>query len=103
MESRQSQILHKTCHGREEARPPLLVSKRDAAGLLSLCLRSIDNLIAAKELPCRRIGRRVLIPYTALVAFARRDHLNSPKGKTSADELSDSDSCPLDGNVGVGQ
>lgn len=59
--------------------PPLLVSKRDAAALLSLCLRSIDNLIAAKQLPCRRIGRRVLIPYTALVAFARRDHPNSPE------------------------
>jgi len=55
--------------------PPLLVSKRDAAALLSVCLRTIDNYIATKELPCRRLGKRVLIPYTALVAFARRDHL----------------------------
>jgi excisionase family DNA binding protein len=65
------------CEGQaslEMVRPPLLVSKRDAAALLSLCLRSIDNLIARKELPCRRIGKRVLIPYSALVAFARRDH-----------------------------
>jgi excisionase family DNA binding protein len=54
---------------------PLLVSKRDAAALLGVCLRSIDNYIAAKELPCRRLGKRVLIPYAALVAFARRDHL----------------------------
>lgn len=60
---------------------PLLVSKRHAAGLLSLCLRSIDNLIAAKELPCRRIGKRVLVPYSALVAFARRDHPNSGESK----------------------
>lgn len=54
---------------------PLLVSKREAAALLSICVRSIDNYIAAKALPCRRLGKRVLIPYNALVAFARRDHL----------------------------
>jgi excisionase family DNA binding protein len=76
MESRQPQaILHKTRPTCELGHPPLLISKRDAAALLSLCLRSIDNLIARKQLPCRRIGKRVLIPYTALVAFARRDHL----------------------------
>lgn len=63
---------HKTRCGWNTA--PLLVSKRDAATLLGLCLRSIDNLIAMKQLQCRRIGRRVLIPYAALVAFARRDH-----------------------------
>jgi excisionase family DNA binding protein len=62
---------------------PLLVSKRQAAGLLSLCLRSIDNLIAAKQLPCRRIGKRVLIPYSALVAFARRDHPHATETKTA--------------------
>lgn len=55
---------------------PINVSKKDAAALLGVCPRTIDNLIAAKELPCRRIGRRVLVPYTALVAFARRDHVN---------------------------
>jgi excisionase family DNA binding protein len=53
---------------------PILVSKRTAATALSVCLRTIDNLIAAKQLPCRRIGRRTLIPYASLVAFARRDH-----------------------------
>jgi len=53
---------------------PINVSKKDAAALLGVCLRTIDNLIAAKQLPCRRIGRRVLVPYAALVAFARRDH-----------------------------
>jgi hypothetical protein len=65
---------------------PLLVSKRDAAALLGICLRSVDNYIAAKELPCRRLGKRVLIPYTALVAFSRRDHLpttaTEPEGRT---------------------
>ncbi len=27
----------------------------------------------------RRAGRRVLIPYTALVQFARRDHVGKPE------------------------
>jgi excisionase family DNA binding protein len=54
---------------------PLLVSKREAAALLGICVRSVDNYITTKELPCRRLGKRVLIPYSALVAFARRDHL----------------------------
>jgi hypothetical protein len=43
--------------------------------MLGVCVRSIDNYIAEKALPCRRLGRRVLIPYSALVTFARRDHL----------------------------
>jgi helix-turn-helix protein len=87
MESRQPQaILHKTRPKWELGRPPLLVSKRDAAALLSLCLRSIDNLIAGKQLPCRRIGKRVLIPYTALVAFARRDHPKPPEPKAGAEQ-----------------
>ena len=62
----------------ESERTPLLVSKRDAAALLSLCVRTVDNLIAMKKLPARRVGRRVLIPYTALVQFARRDHVGTP-------------------------
>jgi hypothetical protein len=59
---------------------PLLVSKKSAASALSVCLRTIDNLLATRQLPCRRIGRRTLIPYSALVAFARRDHIGTPDG-----------------------
>jgi excisionase family DNA binding protein len=66
-----------TASAKNLALDPLLVSKRDAAALLGVCLRSIDNYIAAKELPCRRLGKRVLVPYSALVAFARRDHLSA--------------------------
>jgi excisionase family DNA binding protein len=64
---------------------PLLLSKQDAATLLGVCVRSIDNYIVMKELPCRRFGRRVLIPYDALLAFARCDHLPAPEPKTSAE------------------
>ena len=52
----------------------ILVSKREAARLLSLSLRTLDNLIGQRELLVRRVGRRVLIPRKALENFARRDH-----------------------------
>lgn len=71
--------LHSAGRWRESEQTPLLVSKRDAAALLSLCVRTVDNLIATKKLPARRVGRRVLIPYSALVHFARRDHVGSPE------------------------
>ncbi len=60
---------------------PMLVSKRTAASALGLCVRTIDNLIASKQLGCRRIGRRTLIPYRELVAFARRDHIGAPESR----------------------
>jgi excisionase family DNA binding protein len=55
----------------------LLLTKKDVAYALSLSLRTVDNLIAAKRLQVRRIGRRVLIPRHALEQFARRDHVSS--------------------------
>lgn len=67
---------------------PILVSKRTAAAALSVCLRTIDNLIAAKELPTRRIGSRRLIPHAAVVAFAKRDHTGKPgRSKRKAETL----------------
>lgn len=72
--------------GNQRFQTPLLVSKRDAAALLGVCVRSIDNYIATKELPCRRLGKRVLIPYSALVAFARRDHLPAPADTVAEQE-----------------
>jgi excisionase family DNA binding protein len=58
-----------------QAKAPLLISKREAGALLGVCLRTIDYWISRKELPCRRFGKRILIPYTALQSFAKRDHL----------------------------
>ncbi len=51
------------------AESSLLVSKRDAAKLLSVCERTIDNLRTAANLPCRRIGRRVLFSPDELRAW----------------------------------
>lgn len=52
----------------------IALSKQDAARMLGISLRTIDRLIALKELPVRRLGRRVLIPRTSLEHFFRNDH-----------------------------
>lgn len=59
--------------GNEEA-PRLLHSKAEAAQMLNVSVRTIDNLIAFKELPVRRIRRRVLITHSALLNFVKGDH-----------------------------
>ena len=52
----------------------ILLSKKEAAHLLSVSPRTIDYLINRGELRPRRIGRRVLLPRRQLEIFARRDH-----------------------------
>jgi excisionase family DNA binding protein len=52
----------------------VLYTKREAAQLLSISLRSIDYLIFSQQLPARRIGRRVLIHRDSIEQFARRDY-----------------------------
>ena len=52
----------------------LLVSRQEAADLLSISQRAVDYLIASKTLSTRRIGARVLIPTQDLRRFARADH-----------------------------
>jgi len=59
----------------------LAYTKVEAAQALGLSLRTIDNLIAAKELPARGIGRRVVIPATGLQALIRCDHPTSRRGR----------------------
>lgn len=52
----------------------LLVSRDEAAQLLSISQRGLDYLIANRRLPTRRIGGRVLIPVADLRKYARSDH-----------------------------
>ncbi len=52
----------------------ILISKDAAAAMLSVSLRTIDNLVRAKELRPRRIGRRLLFTRTELQRFSRGDH-----------------------------
>jgi excisionase family DNA binding protein len=52
----------------------LAVSVREAAVMLSISPRSVQNYITAKMIPARKIGRRTVIPVRALEAFLRTDH-----------------------------
>lgn len=62
----------------------LLISKKEAALSLGISLRSLEHLIARKELPSRKIGRRVLVPVRACEQFARKDH---PQSITRGDDI----------------
>jgi excisionase family DNA binding protein len=53
---------------------PILVSIRQAAELLGICPRSVQNLLIAKRLRARKLGRRTLLSYRELLEFARHDH-----------------------------
>jgi excisionase family DNA binding protein len=57
-----------------EGCPRLAVSIREAAAMLSISARSVQNYIREKRLPARKIGRRTVILVSALEAFLRRDH-----------------------------
>jgi excisionase family DNA binding protein len=48
----------------------LLVSKQEAAQMLSLSVRAIERLIRRRHLDVVQVGRRVLIPVKSLAAFA---------------------------------
>jgi len=52
----------------------LLVSRIEAAQLLSISERGVDYLISANRLPTRRIGGRVLISVADLRRYVRGDH-----------------------------
>jgi hypothetical protein len=52
----------------------LLVSREEAAQLLSISQRGLDYLVASRRLPIRRIGGLVLIPIAGLRWYARHDH-----------------------------
>jgi len=56
------------------AQEKFLLSRDEAAQVLSISQRALDYLIADRRLPTRRIGGRVLIPVADLRKFARGDH-----------------------------
>ena len=52
----------------------LALSKLEAARMLGVSVRTVDRLIALKQLPVRRLGRRVVIPRNSLQCLLRADH-----------------------------
>ncbi len=59
----------------------LFLSKKEFSEAAGISLRTTDNLIAAKELSVRRIGKRVLISVAEAEKFARRDHRTQQERK----------------------
>jgi excisionase family DNA binding protein len=53
-----------------ESPQPLLIGKKEAAHLLGVSKRTIENLLRDGALPLRRVRCRTLIPYQAVVDFA---------------------------------
>jgi excisionase family DNA binding protein len=52
----------------------LLYDRKEAARQLSISVRTLDYIVASKQLATRRIGKKVLIPHGELVRYARADH-----------------------------
>jgi len=52
----------------------LLYPRKDAAFQLGVSVRTLDYLVAAKQLETRRVGKKVLIPRGSLVKFAGANH-----------------------------
>jgi hypothetical protein len=57
----------------------LLYDRREAARQLSISVRGLDYIIAAKELDTRRIGRKVLVTGVARPARGRSRFLPPQK------------------------
>jgi len=73
-----------------DAKEPLLVTKHQARFYLGgISMRTIEKLIATKQLHVRRIGRRTLIPYKSLIAFARSDHTFQRRKKRLEDNTAE--------------
>lgn len=68
--------VHKKPPARVQVAPSskILVSREEAAQLLSISVRGIDYLLATRRLPFRKIGGRVLIPVAELRKYAQGDH-----------------------------
>lgn len=52
----------------------LLYSRKDSAFALSISIRSLDLAIAAGKIVVRKLGKRIVIPADALLAYASVDH-----------------------------
>lgn len=54
----------------------LAVGMVEAARRLGLSARTVATLVSRHELPSRKVGRRRIIPVTALEAFVRSDQIS---------------------------
>jgi hypothetical protein len=61
----------------------LLYDRKEAARQLSISVRSLDYIIAAKVLDTRRIGRKVLVTRGSLMRYASGNHFDAIKESTA--------------------
>ncbi|MGA8873363.1 MAG: helix-turn-helix domain-containing protein [Candidatus Acidiferrales bacterium] len=61
--------------------PRILHSRLDAANLLAISLRKLDQLIKARIIKVVKIGKRTLIPQAELESFASQNTGAQPDGK----------------------
>lgn len=66
----------------------LAVGIREAAQMLSVSPRTIQNYIQAKVLTGRKIGRRTVIPVRSLETFLRTDHASPLKDQEHPEAIS---------------
>jgi hypothetical protein len=52
----------------------MLYDRKSAATQLSISIRALDYLIAAKKLNTKRIGSKVLIAHSELVRYSKGNH-----------------------------
>jgi excisionase family DNA binding protein len=57
------------------AHSKLMYSKIETAQMLSLSIRTVENLMINGQLAFRKVGKRVLVPVQALIQFTKRDHV----------------------------
>jgi excisionase family DNA binding protein len=63
---------------------PLLVGVADAARLLGVSRRTVQNMICSKRLIFKKIGKRTLVPYSALTQIAARGTATKPSDNGDA-------------------
>lgn len=70
-------IPMKTCTSTHRDAHRLLYDRKEAARQLSISVRSLDYIIAARGLDTRRIGKKVLVTHASLVRYAQANHFDA--------------------------
>jgi hypothetical protein len=70
----------------------LLYDRQTAARMLSISVRSLDYIIAAKGLDTRRIGRKVLVTHASLVRYSTGNHYTITN-RSEADAVASGERC----------
>jgi hypothetical protein len=71
----------------------LLYDRKEAARQLSISVRSLDYIIAAKGLDTRRIGKKVLVTHASLVRYAAANHY-AITSRSDVDAAALGERCP---------